>query len=152
MRAIPRLERAVDELIAVGLRNFLWTWRTPLLLGWRRGVRGLECCTLYVLIREIAALVRAGRDLSRPVANAISGLPALLLPFVEQAIRLLVLERHAMMKGRLTYDHCDDAEIGALRTTLFSTSKSHGGLFKQLLDWIDPVLFELLDSDSARNA
>jgi hypothetical protein len=144
LRALAPVERAVDELIAVGVRNFLWYWRTPLLLAWRRGVRGLECCTLHVLVREIAARLRAQVALSPSLASAISALPTSLQPFLEEAGRLLVLERHAMTKGHVTYNHCADEEIRGIRERLFSARKSHGGRFKEVLHALDAVLYELL--------
>ena len=54
---LPELETVVGGLIDLGLRNFLWFWRNPMLLQWRRGVRGLEYCTLYVMVTELAKLL-----------------------------------------------------------------------------------------------
>ena len=50
------LKSAVDDLISLGIRSFLWFRRNPMLLQWRRGVRGLEYCTLYVMIKELSAI------------------------------------------------------------------------------------------------
>jgi hypothetical protein len=144
LRALAPLERGVEELIAVGVRNFLWHWRTPLLLAWRRGVRGLECCTLHVLVREIAARVRARDAISPALASAISSLPTSLAPFLDEAARLLVLERRAMMKGLVTFKRCEDEEIRGIRERLFSASKSHGGRFKEVILALDAVLYALL--------
>ena len=55
---ITELETAVNDLISLGIRNFLWFWRNPVLLQWRRGVRGLEYCTLYVMVKEIAEILK----------------------------------------------------------------------------------------------
>ncbi|HTR45441.1 MAG TPA: hypothetical protein VMH06_06995, partial [Thermodesulfovibrionales bacterium] len=71
---------------------------------------------------------------------------ALLLPFLARAGRLLVLEREAMQKGIITYEHCDDPVIREMRTELFSRAKSHGGLFKELLDEVDDLLYALLNA------
>ena len=68
----------------------------------------------------------------------------MLEPFVEKAKRLLILERHALQKGHITYEKCDDPEIREIRSELFSDSNSHGGMFKELIDEVDKMLFLLI--------
>ncbi|MBI5409049.1 MAG: hypothetical protein HZA14_06755 [Nitrospirae bacterium] len=150
-----------SDLISLGERNFLWYWRNPMLIQWRRGVRGLEYCTLYVMVREIVQKCRSAEVQKKPhlvpplAKGRIGGVAAeppfnlneimeLLTPFTDKAKRLLILERHAMQKGHITYEKCDDSDIQALRKELFSDSKSHGGMFKELIDEIDDLLFLLL--------
>lgn len=76
----------------------------------------------------------------------IENIKSLLTPFVEKAKHLLLLERHALQKGHITYERCDDPEIQRLRSELFSDSKSYGGKFKELLDKVDRLLYLLLIS------
>ena len=137
-RAVP-LQNLCAELISLGERNFLWFWRNSMLLQWRRGVRGLEYNTLYIMMKEITA--RRGE---RPFAPTVDRLKDLLVPFIDKAKRLLLLERRAMQRGHITYERCDDPEIQKLRAELFSESKSHGGKFKELIDEVDKLLFALL--------
>lgn len=141
---VADLESAVDELIFVGLRNFLWFWRNPMLLQWRRGVRGLEYCTLYVMIKEISEVIGSSDASSPFITDCIAHIKNLLIPFVEKAKRLLVLERHAIQNGHVTYEKCDIPEIQKIRTELFSSSKSYGGQYKELIDHIDGFLYALL--------
>ena len=68
----------------------------------------------------------------------------LLVPFLEEARLLLLLERRAMLREKLTFQHSVDPHISAARERLFSTSKSHGGLFKQVIDRMDSLLYSLL--------
>ncbi|MBA4348846.1 MAG: hypothetical protein C0415_02515, partial [Thermodesulfovibrio sp.] len=68
----------------------------------------------------------------------------LLLPFADEAKKLLTLERLAMQNGHITYEMCANPEIQRIRTRLFSDSKSHGGLFKNLIDKVDALLYKLL--------
>ncbi|MDH4027258.1 MAG: BPL-N domain-containing protein [Nitrospirota bacterium] len=132
-------------LIALGERNFLWFWRNPMLLQWRRGVRGLEYNTLYIMMKEISAMIMSRDDNARLLfAPALGKIRALLVPFIEKAEHLLILERRAMQKGPVTYDKCDDPGIQRLREELFSTSKSYGGMFKELLDEMCGVLFTMI--------
>ena len=57
---IRDIQEAVDGLIDLGIRNFLWFWRNSFMLQWKRGVRGLEYCTLKVLADEIAKAITSG--------------------------------------------------------------------------------------------
>jgi hypothetical protein len=136
------LEAAVNGLIELGQRNFLWFWRNSMLLQWRRGVRGLEYCTLSVMVREIADLLK--RQNVSAFDEDLKRTGELLLPFVDKAKRLLIRERLAMLNSPITYERCDDPEIQALREKLFSRSKSHGGLFKEVLDEADRLLYRLM--------
>ncbi|MDH4230564.1 MAG: BPL-N domain-containing protein [Nitrospirota bacterium] len=142
---VEEIQAAVSELISLGIRNFLWFWRNPALLQWRRGVRGLEYCTLYILINEIASL---SHDLTtdEEEEEMLVNIRGLLFPFVEKAKRLLLLERTAMSDGHITYEACDAPQIQALRKELFSTSKSHGGLFKELISEVDNYLYCLIST------
>jgi len=143
---LHELETSVNDLIGLGSRNFLWFWRNPMLLQWRRGVRGLEYCTLYGMVKELSAVSGQSttHGLSAGEKVKLQEIKKLLIPFTERAKRLLILERHAMQSGHITYERCDDPEIQKIRTELFGDSKSHGGLFKELIDEIDSVLYLLL--------
>jgi hypothetical protein len=68
----------------------------------------------------------------------------LLIPFTEEAKRLLILERYAMQNGQITYEKCNLPEIQDIRMELFSGSKSYGGLFKKLIDKVDGLLYGLI--------
>ena len=143
---------AVKDLISFGERNFLWFWRNPMLLQWRRGIRGLEYCTLYGMIRAIAEHAdrfpfddSSSLDRLQDVAQMVSS-------FHEKAERLLLRERQALQDGhRITYEKSDNLEIVQLRAELFSTSKSYGGMFKKLLDKIDRIVFDLLRQHVAKH-
>lgn len=145
-RSLSELVTAVDGLIDLGLRNFLWFRRNPLLLQWRRGVRGLEYCTLFVLVNEIASLMdkQGFRPEVLELEHRLDLIKTLALPFVERASELLVRERFAMQNAHITYERCDDQRIRDLRDGLFSRAKSHGGAFKEIIDQLDLVLSSLL--------
>ncbi|MDP3258980.1 MAG: BPL-N domain-containing protein [Thermodesulfovibrionales bacterium] len=154
--SLDELESAVTDLISLGIRNFLWFWRNPMLLQWRRGVRGLEYCTLYVMVKELSALSGqlSGRDKEK-----LQRVKKLLMPFTKKAKQLLILERHAMQKGHITplsppllrggWGGYDPA-IQKIRTELFGDSKSHGGLFKNLIDETDKLLYALIKMEASR--
>jgi hypothetical protein len=155
---VSELESSVDELISLGIRNFLWFWKNPMLLQWRRGIRGLEYCTLYILIKEIAFFYTSGLPMGRrprspwvvdqasalSVEDGLRKIKELLIPFIDRAKQLLIMERFAVQNGHITYEKCDDPGIQKIRNELFSNSKSYGGKFKELLDEIDRLLYSLL--------
>lgn len=149
---LSRIRNSVDGLMDLGARNFLWFRKNPLLLQWRRGVRGLEYCTLDVLTREIAGRLPCSSVAADPsLSSRLSSVSEKLLPFIERAKELLIRERLAMQHGHITYERCDDAEIAALRDELFSPSKSYGGKFKDVIDLLDGMLFGILTKDASRN-
>jgi hypothetical protein len=143
--ALVESEAAVTGLIDLGLTNSLWSRRGPFLLQWKRGVRGLEYCTLFIMIRELAEMLKKQGAGEQEIEKKLEHIRGLLLPFIDKAKRLLLLERSAMQQGHITYETCDDPEVQALREELFSRSKSHGGPFKTLIDAIDGLLFRILN-------
>jgi len=140
------LESAVEDLIDLGIRNFLWFWRNPMLLQWRRGVRGLEYCTLYVMIKELAKILKMHNTgyMIQDIEKDLKKIKKMLMPFVKKAKQLLILERHAIQNGHITYERCDNPEIQKIRIDLFGDSKSHGGLFKKMIDETDKLLYALI--------
>jgi len=126
-----------------------------MLLQWRRGVRGLEYCTLYGMMKESERILKTRSDLAGvavglagrsflPVRERLLRIRETLVSFIEKAGHLLILERGAMNQGYITYERCNDPEIHEIRKELFSHSKSHGGLFKVLIDEVDALLYSLL--------
>ncbi len=149
---ISEIESAVTDLIILGMRNFLWFWRNSMLLQWRRGVRGLEYCTLYVMIKEIMETLKTQNTEIEihDTEKSLRKIKGLLIPFVGKAKRLLILERFAIQSGHITYERCGDPEIQKIRTELFSSSKRHGGLFKKLIDEIDNLLYLLITREEGK--
>ncbi len=160
LQSVEEIQAAVAELIAVGKRNFLWSWRNPLLLQWRRGIRGLEYSTLAVMIEEIARCLRhpgASDPAGRPVLHRsidpscleedLREIREQLIPFCEKAKRLLVRERFVLKTAPLSPVECADAEIGRLRQELFASAMSHGGCFKLLIDRVDRLLYRLINRE-----
>ncbi|MBI5633450.1 MAG: hypothetical protein HZA15_08240 [Nitrospirae bacterium] len=145
---IAILESAVSGIIDLGIRNFLWFWRNPMLLQWRRGVRGLEYCTLYIMIQEIALRLNGHpAEKYRLIENDLMNIGERLVYFSERAKRLLVLERLAMQSNHITYERCDVPEIQKIREELFASSKSYGGMFKEIIDSIDAILYKLIKKE-----
>lgn len=150
--AIHELEDMVRDLIDLGVRNFLWFQRNPMLYQWRRGIRGLEYCTLYILIKKIAEMLSSCPVFSKGTVYSsdeildrqLLKIREILLPFCKKAKELLIMERFALQEGHITYEKCDDSRIQSIRNDLFSNSKSYGGIFKKLINRIDKLLYDLI--------
>jgi hypothetical protein len=157
LASMEEIDTGVTDLVTTGVSNFLWYWRNPFLLQWRRGVRGLEYSTLAVMIAEIRKRLdryRCGYSDMRPgLSESIDPirLPSYLeeirrriTPFVAKAQRLLIRERFYMQKAPLSPLVCADEEIQRLRQELFASAMSHGGDFKRLIDAVDRLLYLLI--------
>jgi putative intracellular protease/amidase len=143
------IQASVSALITAGMNHSLWYWRNPLLLQWRRGVRGLEYSTLAVMVGEIAACFKRGKTEAgtSDSSNILKDLRVIregLIPFCEKAEHLLVREKDYMMTSPLSPLDCPDEEITSLRQGLFGPVMSHGGQFKCLIDTVDRLLYRLL--------
>lgn len=154
---VQDLQAMIADLISTGMNNFLWFWRTPLLLSWRRGVRGLEYSTLSVMLEEIGRILvdnKAKKHCPGSRHDGEDGLLSLeeellmireeMRYFVFKAKELIIRERLYMMGGPLTPIACADGEINELRNQLFGPAMSHGGLFKALIAHVDRLLYRLL--------
>jgi len=155
MAVLEDIKAAVDHLIAVGERNLLWRRRNSLLLQWRRGVRGMEYSTLSAMTAEIMACLSgnqasdAPRDKFAPpldpaqLTSDLDFIRILLIPFVDEAAELLQLER-LWLTASVTPGDYPEEKINHLRQNLFGSSRSFGGKFKNLIDAMDHLLFNLL--------
>jgi len=143
--AIARgLKDSADRLISFGMDNYLWYRRNDWILQWRRGVRGVEYSTLYVMLNRLAATVPVTSPVEPAMLDKLRQLSAAVRPFFEDAPKLLLLERDAMGEGPINPLKTDDADISALREKLFSNSKRCGGLYKEIVDQADKILLPLL--------
>ncbi len=138
------LHQAARDLIRLGQRLFLWRFRSDFLLHWRRGVRGLEFCTLFVITREIADLCAEQTKWAQSVCAELEETVEWMRVFSHKSKELLTREALLMQQERINFRHCNDVRVVSLREELFSNQKSHGGLFKRLLDRLDAILFVLL--------
>jgi len=144
-KAAKRLEAIADYLMEFGLRNFLWFGRNSMLIQWRRGIRGLEYCTLYQLSKEIAVMLGSlSMDEQAALEPDLNGAITQLEVFVRDVKELLYLERLQMQQGVITYEKCSCAKTHAMRLELFGLAKSHGGRFKEAADLLDKIVFKLI--------
>ncbi|MDI6816276.1 MAG: BPL-N domain-containing protein [Actinomycetota bacterium] len=144
--ATRALEATTLDLIDFGEELGLWFWRKPWIIQWLRGVRGIEYCTLYIMLRTLSGLVSEQADDNVHLRSALEEVYPLVISFTDNAKKLLELEKRAIGQGYITPLKSDDPEIQALREKLFSNAKSFGGSFKDILDKIDALVLVLLRS------
>lgn len=140
------LQAAAQDLMDFGEKLGLWFWRTPWIIQWRRGVRGIEYCTLFVMLRELCRLVSSQTEHDQHLELALEDISPLVESLAVDTKKLLELEASAIGQGHITPLKTNDPEIQALREKLFSNKKSFGGAFKEVLDEIDALVLELLRS------
>ena len=152
---VKEMERQASEFIDFGQRNFLWFWRNAWLLQWRRGIRGLEYSTVYILIREISELLGSAQDWlhtqhsngrceKNSIEERIKSLEQKYLTFLQKARELLMEERYAMNFGLISWEVKGHSRMQILRKKLFGETRHHAGMFRELLDQIDAVLLPIL--------
>lgn len=133
----------IKAFMEFGERNFLWFKRYPFIYQWRRGIRGFEYVNLYYMIERISSETKTMNDL---IHKRLLELSPKLEKFLSDAKELLLRERIALQRGKITYNICDDPRINALREKLFGENKSYGGFYKRLVEEVDDILFMLLKS------
>jgi hypothetical protein len=139
----------VDTLIQFGERHLLWKWRSPWLLHWRRGIRGLEYGSLAVLTRVLREEVRHASQAWDPGTNDPWREPARQLSqnvkvFCDLAQRLLLEEKFAGQSGHFSKVGQVNKSVDSLREQLFGRQMSHGGLCRAIFDELERLLQQAL--------
>ena len=154
---IRHIAREARMLVALGERHDLWSWRNSWLLNWKRGARGAEFGTISVLLNGLVD------ELERTGAVATVSYPAVIVGMDKRLERLEDIWRLFQQKSRALLEEeglglQGENEINTgkltprlrtLRGEIFNCvhcygSKSYGGLYRQLLDQIDPLLLGAL--------
>lgn len=145
--ALRALQEALEEaqsLIAFGERHLLWRWRRPWLLQWQRGIRGLEYGFLLVCLRFVVS--HCGREklqarASTPWDDLSQSLLEQTRLFCREARKLLLYEKVASHQGPLHKLQPVNAQVDALRETLFGRGMSHTGLSQHIFDTLDALVY-----------
>lgn len=139
---LDEIKAEAQGLINFALQNFLIFKRNDYIYHWRRGIRGLEYSTLLVMVNELYRLCRYYKVKNQN--EILSEILAGLRQFATKAKRLLFMQRlQLQFQGQPP-----TPEITSLHKELFGEAKSHGGSFKNLIDAIDDILYNLLLIDN----
>lgn len=150
LEKVREIRTRLEGLIEFGIRHLLWFWRKPWLLGWKRGIRGLEYSMMFTLVRflECAFEVLARRSEVTKGPFTWNGLLETLNnrvgEFCEKARTLLTYERFLSQGQVLPKLGRVDPRIDDLRSYLFGLKMNHGGLCKRIFDLIDEALYRAL--------
>lgn len=147
-----QMRACAEQLVRFGERHLFWVWRTPWLLRWRRGVRGLEYGSLAVMMRFLASEAeRLQRTVHEtPPAPGSPCTPDLRVMEEETmelcscARRLLMEEKLVTQTGHLRKLGSVNDSVDGLRASLFGARMNPGGLCQALFDKLDVVLLHAL--------
>ena len=123
----------IKDLVKFGERNFLWFKRNNFMYQWIRGIRGFEYINLYYMIKRINQELKESPYSGKLIFEQLNEVLPELEAFLSEARKLLLKERIALQRGKITYNFSNDEEIKTLRHKLFGEKKSYGGVYKDLL-------------------
>ena len=144
-QTLAQARTALKEVIATGSDHFLLFWRTPWLLGWRRGIPGAGINALYALVCEAQALAPT------PGAEAFWQEHAAHFSQLVELLRdgltgYLLAERLAMTVFHTAKDAIDSKGLREQRAALFGTAPEPGGVYAELLQLLES-LYPMLAAD-----
>ncbi len=139
---------ALAEIIAMGRDHLLFFWRTPWLLGWRRGLPGAAVNTLFALAAQCLALPPSPEALAY-WKQARGSVAQALETFRQGLAGYLLAERLSMTVIPTAPDTVFPQALKEQREALFGPPMSAGGLYALLLDPLDELARLQLPGDPA---
>lgn len=147
----PRLaamQDALEDLILFGQNHFLFVWRTPWLLGWRRGVPGSPVNFLLALVwqaRHTPLTKQAHRHWEKH-GDACARMCA---EFCCKVRTYLVMERRILALAPSSPESSASDALQGARVELFGQFPGYGGIYGELLRPLDKLLWlQLADVQS----
>lgn len=133
----------MDELIRLGLRHGLLFPRTSWLTGWRSEVPGSGLNSLHLALRVLV---------SRPPVPAAAERWKALAPIFRTRFALFQREATGHLLARRLAETVPEAVprpmLAEQRAALFGSPMRGGGLYQELMDMLEDVLFLQLQGDS----
>lgn len=136
---------ALEDCLAFGQRHFLFNWRTPWLLGWRRGLPGFHLSTLYGLAHQIRALPPTPKARRYWQACA-AHFQAQSQRFLERTREYLLLERYAATAhtSHSTPIRSACTQAQAVREELLGPFPGQSGICGELTAILENLLYCLI--------
>lgn len=141
-RPLWEARQSLRHIMGLGLTHNLLFRRTEWLWGWRTGIPGAALNNLYAALHTVLALPPTEDAMAcwyRHRAAFCRALP----PFSQGAEGYLLAERLATTLHASLPDAVDRQGLKEQRTALFGPPMSGGGLYKELLDIADELIFLL---------
>lgn len=139
----------IESVVDMGIEHMLLFWRTPWLLGWRRGIPGASVNTLYSLICQIMACPPSeqGGKYWELVSDHFANMLDL---FVRGANAYLLAERMAMTVYHTSPDSIFPKALKEQKTSLFGPPPGVGGLFAELYGMLENLAAYVFSDCSGR--
>ena len=160
LERVRQMAREAENLVFLGERHNLWSWRNPWLLQWQRGIRGAEFGTIAVLLQGLVKELEQTGGIaptyptpsSWKIDTQFEKLVELWSLFLDKGRALLEDEARNLKDKKVNNGKMLSPRAKDLRTEIFSCvqcygSKSYGGVYRQLLDQIDSLLLGTLLAD-----
>lgn len=132
--------RILEDIISTGQEHFLLFWRTPWLLGWRRGIPGSLLNSLYCMTCEALATedTESAAEYWRQERNEMARLLEL---FHEGVTGYLLAERLAMTVQHTNNSAISTQALKEQRAALFGHPARPGGIFVELSTRLEELLW-----------
>jgi hypothetical protein len=144
--ALMAARRAMEDIITTGTSHFLLFWRTPWLLGWRRGIPGAGINTLYSLICESMSHEPDDATLAHWRGKA-AGFGTLMKLLAKGLSGYLLAERLSMTMFHSSPDAVSVHGLREQRRALFGLPPEPGGIYADLAATLEELYWRLSRPD-----
>lgn len=137
---LAEMQAALANLVRFGQSHFLLCWRTPWLLGWRRGVPGSPINFLLALTwqaRHAAAAPQARAYWSKHGTECLRRC----LDFCRQTREYLLMERRILATSPSSPEASASPGLQRHKLALFGKFPGYGGLYGEILGTLDRLLW-----------
>ncbi len=139
----PRLaamQEALEDLVRFGQSHFLLFWRTPWLLGWRRGVPGSPVNFLLALVWQArhTPITEQARVHWQKHGDACERICA---EFCRKAKTYLIMERRILALSPSSPEASASDALQGSKLELFGQFPGYGGIYGELLRPLDRLLW-----------
>lgn len=138
--ALDAMRRELEELIAFGQGHFLLSWRTPWLLGWRRGVPGSPLNFLLAMVWQARHAERTPAAAEYWSARGASCLN-LCRELCGRARQYLLEERRILATAPSSPESSASPILQKSKQELFGKFPGYGGLYGEILQTLDELLW-----------
>ena len=140
---LTSIRQILDEVATLGQSHFLLCWRSPWLLGWKRGIPGFALNTLLALVNQILELPpsEGTTSLLRHRAGTIM---AMARQFQDMISTYLAEEKKLALRRKGAPASTGADELQRLRQDLVGPFPGQGGLYGRMAQELDQLLWTQL--------
>ena len=140
---IIELWKKTKEIIAFGQKHFLFSWRRPWLLSWRRGIPGSHINFIYAMLSFILSLKPTEKTLALWEKKK-EQLFSLTDEFCIRLKSYLLAERLALTSRPSSPEASSKTSLQQKKIELFGSFPGYGGLYGQILTTLDQLILSIL--------